>query len=316
MDSKNTFNRYPKNKPENKKKLSQEQLSVRKSGKKKYYYKESYLIKHGRRNGEEKEIRCNKCGISQPIEEFYVRNDTKKRRKSCRDCQMKVRGVVEIGKQRFSAEILSKGFRRCSICKTIKPLTDYNKSKDRYGGHSNNCYECNHRNLKKFQQKGCKEINDWYVREYGKRNGIKKFNKAIIQKLREEIIESRKPKYFIDNYEFVTIRDFAIYIKKKYGHPITMTEKRINKGKTEEQCKLSEREMRILYSGTNKGRIKVTDTVTNKVYFFDNTSDPNISKIINKSSLLGLLKRGGVSRVTSLSKSKNPLKAEREHGLS
>lgn len=308
---------FPKNKKENVLKLSNEQLNIRNSkllqtsNGKKYAYKESYLKKHGRRNYEDKEQRCNKCNFVQPIEEFYVRKETQKRRKVCRDCQMKARGVVEIGRQRFADIILRKGFRRCSVCKIIKPLNLFSHKKKGYGGFSSNCYQCSYTMHLAFQKKGYEEINDWYVREYGKRNGITKFNKKIINKLREEIIESRKPKYFLDNKEFVTGRDFAKYIKNRYGNPITMTEKRISDGKTEIECKLSETEMRVLYSGTNKGKVKVTDTVTGRVFMFKNGRDKRLKKMFSWSTVDRVIKMGGLTKVRYNSKYHNPCKIER-----
>ena len=62
----------------------------------------------------------------------------------------------------------------------------------------------------------------------------------------------------------------AKYIENKYGIPITTTEKRIYDGKTEEDCKISKYECRSKWSGTFKGAIKVTDTVTGEVFIFNN----------------------------------------------
>ena len=289
MDNENVYyiEQFPKNKNDSSRDLSEDQKKIRNNAKK-YYYGE--------------EITCNKCHKAQHIQEFYITNkNTGRRKKSCRDCQMKEAEVVEIGKSRFSKKILDKGFRRCSVCKEIKPLTEYAYAKTKFGGHTSNCKKCNAYAVSKLQIKGREDITDWYVREYGKRNyNLTIFDTVIIKKLREEIIEKRKPKYFIDSQEFLTVAEFARYIEDKYGLPVTTTEKRISEGKTLEQCKLSERQMRsIAYT---KGKIKVTDTVTNDVFEFENTRDKGLLKMFSSCAISKGIKTG----IISSRKYKNP----------
>ena len=108
----------------------------------------------------------------------------------------------------------------------------------------------------------------------------------------------------MDGLGFVTVADFARYMEEKYGLPITMTEKRISQGKTEEQCKLSESEMRsIAYT---QGKVKVTDTVTGEMIEFNNTADEKLNKMFSKSAITKGIKTGKKTRVTALSKYKNP----------
>ncbi len=270
--------------------LSDEQKFIRQNLKK-YVYKDKFT--------------CVKCGKEQPIQEFYVADiNTGRRKKSCRDCQMKAADVIEIGKFRFAKKILDKGFRRCSVCKEIKPITDYTKSKTGYRGYSNNCYECSNKLHGEYLKKQQEEIGLFYIKQYGLRKGISEFTNEIIEQLKTEIIENRKPKYFIDGLEFVTVADFARYIEVKYGLPVTMTIKRIYEGKTEEQCKMTESEMRsIAYT---KGKIKVTDTVTGEVFWFNNTNDEKLTKMFSRSAITRGIKTGEKTRITGLSKYKNP----------
>lgn len=192
---------YPKNKTIDFSQLSLDQIRVRVKAKKKYTYGN--------------EIRCNTCGYNQPTEEYYIRNKvTGKRNPRCRDCVMKQMGVIEIGKQRFSNRIADKGLRRCSICKDIKPLTEYTGSKKSYLGKSNTCYECS--------------------------------RKLLLEFTKNRRLKNRKPNYFIDGKDFVKKTEFARYVNVTYGIPISTTMKRIQDGKTEEQCKLSQYEMRSL----------------------------------------------------------------------
>ena len=204
---------------------------------------------------------------------------------------------------RFSKKILEKGFRRCSICKEIKHIEAYTNNKKYYGGKSPACYECTYDNYQKFWIKQKEEIGLFYIKQYGLRKGINKFTKKIIANLKLEIEESRKPKYFLDGLEFKTNIAFANYIKKQYGHPTNQTLGRIYNGKPEEDCKLTEFEMRCKRT---KGKVKVTDTITGEVFIFNNSKDDKLIKMFSKSAIIKGIKTGEKTRVTKLSKYKNP----------
>ena len=73
-----------------------------------------------------------------------------------------------------------------------------------------------------------------------------------------------------------------------------MTEKRISEGKTEEECKLTENEMRVLKSGTNKGKIKVTDCKTGQVFVFKNTKDKGLLKMFSGDTITKYIKTGEI----------------------
>lgn len=280
---------FPKNKDVSN--LSEEQKDIRKN-QKKHTYKDKFT--------------CIKCYYEQPIEEFYIADrKTGRRHKTCRDCKLKAEGVVEIGKFRFSKKIFAKGFRRCSVCKDTKSITEYQKNKTAFGGYSNTCRDCNYQLTKKFKKSQKEETGLFHVKQYGKRKyGIVEFDENIITKLKNEIIENKKPKYFVDGKSFVTVVEFARYIKNKYGLPISTTEKRILAGKTEEQCKLTESQMKsIAYT---KGKIKVTDTITGEVFEFNNTTDERLNKMFSRTTVTTCIKTGEKTRITSLSKYKNP----------
>lgn len=83
-----------------------------------------------------------------------------------------------------------------------------------------------------------------------------------------------------------------------------MTEKRIMEGKTTEECRLTESKMRsIAYT---QGKVKVTDTVTGQTLEFNNTADEKLNKMFSKSAITKGIKTGEKTRVTALSKYKNP----------
>ncbi len=284
-----TIEQFPKNKEIVN--LSDEQKNIR-NNQKIYIYSDKFT--------------CVKCLKEMSINEFYVADKNNGRRyKSCRDCQMKMADVIEIGKFRFAKKILDKGFRRCSICKSIKPILEYQKNDKSFGGHLHTCKECNYIISQKFIKSQRESIGEFHVKQYGKQKyGITNFNKNIIDKLRSEIIQNRKPKYFLDGQEFLTKAEFARYIETKYRLPITMTEKRLSEGKTEEQCKLTEREMRsIAYT---KGKILVVDTVNGKQFIFNNTTDEKLLSMFSKSAISRCINTGEKTKITGLSKYKNP----------
>lgn len=269
---------YPKNKDFDISKLNKYQI---------------YIRNNQKVNKGEKTQTCTKCLKELPLKEFYFKDkETGRKSNSCRDCQMREAGIIEIGKVRFAKDILKKGFRRCSVCKNIKPLTSYSKSISGYEGYSNNCYECSNKLHNDFWHKQKNEIGYFYVRQYGIRKGITEFSNEIIEQLRTEIIESRKPKYFLNGNEFFTLIDFAKYIEVNYNIPITTTEKRISDGAIESDCIIQEKEYRKLKSGTNKGKIKVTDTITGEVYVFFNTKDEGLAKMFGISTITEGIKTG------------------------
>lgn len=122
------IDQYPKNKDLDSEMLSDDMKDVRLNS-----------IKN--ESGETRE--CNKCFKTQPITEFYYTSKEKVRRfLSCRDCQMKRKGVVALGKTRFSIKIIEKGFRTCGICKNILPLNNFRKTKNSFAGYFTNCKPC------------------------------------------------------------------------------------------------------------------------------------------------------------------------------
>lgn len=254
---------------------------------------------------------CNKCGKRQAIDEFYVKNRGKhdeRPDKTCRDCRLRAMNVIEIGKFRFAKKILQKGFRRCSVCKEIKPLSEFKKSKGRYHGYSNNCYECSNKLHSEYIIKQRKEIGDYYVKQYGIKRGVKEFNDCIMLELRNEIINIRN-RFTVDGKNFESNIEFAEYMLKVYRIPITSTLSRLQHGKTEEECKIKEYEIRSI--AHTKGKVKVIDTKTGNVFWFKNTRDKELLKMFSTSTIARCIKTGEETRITSLSKYKNKCRIER-----
>lgn len=215
---------FPKNKVITK--LSKEQKEIR-GNKKKYIYLD---LK-----------RCNTCMNELSIDEYYIKDSkTGRRANRCRDCELKRQGVLEIGKLRYALKVADKGFRRCSICRDTKPLNKFSKNKGQYLGYSNNCYKCQSNLTLPWRKKQAEDITDWYIiNYYGKNLGYNQFNDELIIKLRNEVLEKRKPKHKFENKEFQSTRKLANYINKKYNIGIHTIEDRIRRGFTEYECTMT-----------------------------------------------------------------------------
>lgn len=254
--------------------------------------------------------RCKCCAKELPLTEFYYKDKSRKRRDTtCRDCRLKAAGILNIGKLRFERALLEKKFRRCSVCKQILPLTEFYKNRTSHGGYSNNCKQCSVELTRTYRQRQSLAISKYHLRQYGLKKGIRDFTDEIYKSLYDEILAKRTERYFVDGKGFITVTDFADYILKIYGIPLTTTKKRLSEGYTTEDCKLSKAVARS--KAHTKGQIKVTDVTTGDVFYFNNTSDPELRKMFSTSAISRCLKTGKPSQVTRLSKYSNPCTIER-----
>lgn len=293
-----SIEQYPSNKKIQHKLLSDDQINLRYNSHKKYKY------------GKKK--KCKKCGTIQDITEYYIKDkNTGRRSNKCRDCELKDRGIIEVGKQRFAYKIYDKGFRRCSVCKDIKSLDQFPKHKKQYGGISNTCSLCQSLLYKEYIIKDKISGSKFYLRQYAFTHyGIRIKTNEEYEIYRKEIENKNKPILFLDNKEFKTIRDFAKYVKDTYNINISTTERRIWAGYKEEQCKLSSRELRSI--GNTKGKIKITDLITGKCFIFNNTKSEELKKLFGTGVRSRMKSNKYIpNRITKKSVYKNPFMAER-----
>ena len=223
-------------------------------------------------------IVCVKCGFSQHESNFRfhvkpTQNDAGRRDKTCKDCRLKAAGVKEIGKLRFSTAILAKGFRRCSVCKIIKPITDFHHNKKSYGGYANNCSECSY------------SLHALY------------FEKVYVP-------VAKQVKHKLDGNEFITSISFAKYIESKYKIEVAAVLKRVEMGYSDNDCIRTEYDLKS--SKRSEGIIRVTNTVTNEVLKFRSYNDPELLRMFSKSTVLDLMKSGKPSKVIKSSKYQYP----------
>lgn len=254
--------------------------------------------------------KCKCCGKELPESEFYFKDRERKRLDTtCKDCRLKNAGILTVGKVRFSKALLKKNFRRCSICKQILPLSEFNPSSKSYGGYVNTCKECNITLTKHYRQKQQLNPGRFYLRQYGLRKGIRDFTDEVYDKLQQEVANKRTERYFIDGKGFVTVSDFADYMHSTYGIPVTTTKKRIAEGYTTEQCRLSQKEARSRVH--TKGSIVVSDILTGKIFHFRNTRDEGLRKMFSTSAINRCIRTGEPTKITRLSKYPNPCTIQR-----
>ncbi len=256
---------------------------------------------------------CNQCFKEQEITEYWWSDKKKgKRQPKCRDCCLRNKGIVEVGKVRHALVVLDKGFRKCCDCKRVLPMHEnFHRNENEFGGYSHICITCADKRQRKFQSRQQRVIGKSYVKRWAKENKLPYNEVEHYELYKEQIMAKRVPKYFCDGKDFVTLRDFARYIEEKYSIPITATENRMHDGAKEEECKLSDFQYRTLKSGCNKGRVEVTDTVTGEKKVFINTAEAERVMHIGAGMLLECIKSGLPTRIGNTSKYKNPCLVKR-----
>ena len=167
---------------------------------------------------------CSKCGVIDLVDNFP--NNVSK----CQKC-INSYVVERIKKYEYTNEKKS-----CNNCGEVKAHNEFPKL-------DNTCKKCRYEIHKQYQIEQRETLGDWYVKEYGKYTyGYKEFTEKLIDDLRNELKEKRKPKHKFDGKNFRTTRDFAKYVFEKYKVPITTVEKRIYEGRTEYECTLNRKQ--------------------------------------------------------------------------
>lgn len=168
--------------------------------------------------------KCIKCGFVD-LKEKFPSNVCK-----CQKC------INEYRVKRRSSFKYESGEKVCNGCGLTKKNKDFPKL-------DNTCKKCRFEAHKKYQIEQRENLGDWYVKNYGKsKYGYKEFSKEIIDRLRKELIDSRKPKYVYDGKEFKTKRAFAEYIFEMYKIPVFTVLKRIECGFSEYECTLTRKQ--------------------------------------------------------------------------
>jgi len=203
--------------------------------------KDQILLRH---NSKERKIKgetkkCKTCNRILHIIEFWFCGAARVYRyNDCRDCKLKDKGVIEIGKTRVSNILSDKNVRRCGRCKDIKPFHEFYNDK-RYGKECT-CKICSKEKNDIYVKKNKEEISDVYIkRYYYKKYKKEEFTDELLEKLRLDILEKRRFKFFIDDKKFKTKKPFTQYIEKKYGISASVVYRRLKQGWESKDCKIS-----------------------------------------------------------------------------
>lgn len=149
-------------------------------------------------------IKCDKCKQMKPAKSFPVNTHTSKYnhtysyyKHTCRDCIAEANGIKEIGKLKFTNDLLLMGKRRCSDCKDIKELSEFSINRNTTSGYAGVCKECAKiRNIKYADLRAsyCKDLKDNYVIDILKSGGFNKedITPELIEIKRQQIILKRK----------------------------------------------------------------------------------------------------------------------------
>jgi hypothetical protein len=136
---------------------------------------------------------CCKCGIEKPLGEFHKDKNKKVGvRSTCKQCTS-----MSLQKKRLPQKILKdalkeRNMRICGTCGIEKPLGEFNKDKNRKGGHRNMCRQC---------RKISRLANSDKDKEYLLKN--------------EEKIKKQKIKYYQENKEKINKRGNKYYQENK-----------------------------------------------------------------------------------------------------
>ena len=247
MKKKYSLEQFPKNKDFGNSELSAAQLKLRAK------------VTPQSLSAEETRV-CKVCRKKLPITEFYVRNKvTGLRQIRCKDCILKSEGVIELGKIKFANKLFDKGFKKCGMCKSIKPLSEFREDKKVSKGHITVCHECIQKRFRIQKE----TLGDSYVKNHIKRNNLS----ITLDEARKIILEKREHRFIIDNQSFKTLLDFSNYVFQQYSIPLSTTANRIRHGYSENDCKLSQHEIysRSLKKSWGK-RSKIRLTIDDKEF--------------------------------------------------
>ena len=152
-------------------------------------------------------IKCDKCEKIKPAKSFPVNTHTSKYnhtysyyKHTCRDCIAEAKGIKEIGKLKFTNDLLLSGKRRCSDCKDIKELSEFPLNKNAHGGYAGVCKECARiRNLKYVDSRKSNvlELKDVYVKGFLKKEGFSNedMTPELIEMKRQQLKLNREIKW-------------------------------------------------------------------------------------------------------------------------
>jgi hypothetical protein len=168
---------------------------------------------------------CSKCSISKSLDNFRLRNDTKKHRNECMHCQKQlhkdyvIRTNYHSNEQRLKIkrENNSKEIKHCNICNENKSLDKFQFRSDSKT-YRNQCKECRNKyvcELKK-QEKHKRKQNE-RAQERRRIDPAYLMNQRLRARLRKILI-SKNTKKTTTMYDLLgcSVHEFKIYIERQF----------------------------------------------------------------------------------------------------
>jgi uncharacterized protein (DUF983 family) len=168
---------------------------------------------------------CSECGKIDLVENFH---------KGVSRCQKCINDYYIEKRKNYK---YGDGIKECTRC-------EKEKKDDEFPKYDSICKKCRYELHRDYQIEQKENLGDFYVKEYGKRNyGIRNFTKNVMDRLREELKEKRKPRHIYDGKSFRTTNEFAEYVFSKYKISVAAVKRRISQGMTEYECTLSRKQL-------------------------------------------------------------------------
>ena len=257
---------------------------------------------------------CKSCNTEKDASQFYIK-DTKTGRTdtTCKTCVDNKRGIKEIGKLSLLKDLLAKGKKRCSDCKTIKKFEKFSKNKYMSGGYNCVCSECAKVRAYDYIKKSKKELGSHYLKRFAIENyGIKNsdITEEILDIAKLHVQAKRSLKYSLDGLEFSTKEQFASYVNKKYGIGEDCVKARLYHGHSESDCIIPEYDFRSLFGSKSMGKVLVTNVDTGEKRIFTSSQRVKEELNISRDVLNRCLSTGEIRKPYKSSKNKQTLKIE------
>jgi hypothetical protein len=165
---------------------------------------------------------CEKCGEEKLLEEFYLYNKEKgKRRKTCKKCfsDQSEKRREKYKKENEGKEIDLNEKRACIYCKEEKPYSEFSKHISNKNGINNACKKCETKRTKEWREKENKHYTE-YHKEYYQKNKEEQLEKhrKYYEENKEAIIE--KAKTYYENNSDVVKENVKSYRKTKRGREV------------------------------------------------------------------------------------------------
>lgn len=253
---------------------------------------------------------CKYCNSFKPEGLFKKNKNGTRYGQKCGDCFSKDKGIVEVGKLNYLAQLKSEGKWRCTDCKEIKPIIDFSKCKSNVNGFHSICKVCSNKRVRTYIVSSKNTLSDHYIKRRILDN-IKIPAELITQEIIETvrlIYEAKRALiYTLDGIEFKTVMDMAKYASEKYGLNVTTITSRVGRyGRNTQEAILDKTTYRKTFS--TKGTVTATNVITGEVLKFMGIKSAERELRISHSVIMRCIKNNEERRPYNNAKNMNVYK--------